>query len=296
MPATLPAQLRPPGEILHEVTVVSAPATQVLACCTNLYANPILELLVGDSFHPGGRAGSRALLSAAALPMGARLLDVGAGLGTSARLAAAEFGLRVDAVDVSDAIVERGRARGPDARVQWTVAALPRLPFPDHSFDAVLAECVLSMTERAAALAEVARVLRPGGLLLISDVETESLDFGSDLGPVVGAALCLGDAWMVGEMDRLLANLGFDQANRWDRSTDIIEMIDRAEARIGFVRVAAMGLGIDLADLLDAIGEPAWGADGKRLQTTVAGIRRAVAEGSLRYSALIGVAPLEAMP
>lgn len=265
---------------------------QVLACCANLYGNPVAELLVGDSFHPGGRDGTRTLLTAAGLPVGARLLDVGTGLGASARLAAAEYGLRVDAVDASEAIVERGRARGPDTRVHWTVAALPELPFPDGAFDAVLAECVLSTTNRRTALAEIGRLLRPGGLLLLSDVETASADVGAGLGPVVGTALCLTDAWPVGEMDGLLAELGFRARDRWDRSADIITMIDRAEARIDFVRVAATSFGLEMASLLGVVRDSAWGTDGAQLAATVASVRQAVGDRDLRYTAMIASAPL----
>lgn len=266
----------------------------VLACCATLYRSPLAELLVGDSFHPGGREGTRELLAAARLAPGSRLLDVGAGLGASARLAADEFSLRVDAVDVSGSIVERGRARAADARVRWTTAALPRLPFGDGEFDAVMAECVLSTLDRSAALAEIRRVLRPDGILLLSDVENHGTDVGSWLGPVLGSALCLTDAWRGGEMDRLLDEAGFRQSRRWHRSSDIVRLIDRIEGRLGVVGLAARDLGLDLASLVGPVIGAGWALHGAELRAEAQAVRDAVLAGRLRYVALIAVRTLEA--
>ena len=231
---------------------MTAPHDAVAACCANLYGHPLAEMLVGRSLHPGGLTATRALLDAAHLAPGDRLLDVGCGLGESARVAASAFGLRVDAVDASGSIVERASSRAGGTRVRWTVAALPDLPFEDASFDAVLAECVLSTVDRPAALAEIARVLRPGGTVLLSDVETDGSPSAGLEHRVVGAALCVTDAWRPGEIDRTFAAAGLHITQRWDRSESIIELVDRIEARLSVVDLAARDLGLDLSTLLGA--------------------------------------------
>jgi len=104
--------------------------------------------------HPVG-----ALLDAAGIEEGTRVLDVGTGTGTAA-LAAAARGARVSAVDADAGMVAAARAAGVDARM----GVLPELPFPDAEFDAVVGNFVLNHVGRPrTALAELRRVLRPGG-------------------------------------------------------------------------------------------------------------------------------------
>ena len=270
------------------MTVESSDA--VVACCSALYGNPIAEILVGDSFHPGGLESTRQLLRASGLQPGARLLDIGCGLGASARVAASEFGLQVDAVDHSAAVVDRARTGATTARVRWSTAGLPALGFDDGTFDGVLSECVLSTVDRTIALTEIARVVRSGGMLLISDVEAMGVTIPALGHRIVGTVLCIDDAWVPGEMDRLLPAAGFRIAERWDRSRAIAELADRIEARLGIARIAARDLGLDLAGLLRPSNldagppftfEAATGA--------LEAVRMAVRDGTLRYTALVAI-------
>lgn len=96
---------------------------------------------------------------------GRRMLDAGAGQGSmSARLE--RLGFEVTSVDASGAAVEvlRDRLRG-----EVHQASVTELPFADASFDAaVLGEVLEHVEEDGAALAEVARVVRPGGVVALS--------------------------------------------------------------------------------------------------------------------------------
>ncbi|MEX2184088.1 MAG: methyltransferase domain-containing protein [Chloroflexota bacterium] len=264
----------------------------VVACCSRLYGNPLAELLAGESLHPGGLAATRELLTAARLGPGARLLDVGCGLGASARLAASEYGLQVDAVDASPAVVARAAARASEARVHWAVGTLPDLPFDDATFDAVLAECVLSTMDRPAALSELARVTRPGGSLLLSDVEAMGVALPRLGHRIVGAALCITDAWRPGEMDARLKEAGFSVVRRWDRSHTIVELADRIDARLAIVGAAARDLGLDLGSLL---GPTILDANDESFRITAArdaidAVRDAVRDGTLRYNVVVATA------
>ncbi|MGW3359913.1 class I SAM-dependent methyltransferase [Streptomyces bungoensis] len=105
-----------------------------------------------------------ALLDAAGVGAGTRVLDVGTGTGTAA-LAAGERGAVVRAVDADPGMVAEARRRGVAAEV----AVLPRLPFADGAFDAVVGNFVLNHVGRPrTALAELRRVLRPGGRLALT--------------------------------------------------------------------------------------------------------------------------------
>lgn len=257
----------------------------VLACCSGIYASPLAELLVGDSLHPGGLASTRRLLRMAGLAPGARVLDAGCGLGASTRLAAGEFGLSLDAVDGSAESLQLAKARSGATRISWHLAELSHLPFDDGTFDAVLAECVLSTTERVSTLRELARVLRPGGLLMMSDVEVDELAIPA-LGdhPLLGSALCVTAAWRPGEVEAGLPSAGFQVEQRWDMSGSIIDLVDRAEARLGLATIAARDMGLDLTVLA---GEQViiGGAvlDAALAHAIASDVRAAVREGRLRY-------------
>jgi hypothetical protein len=63
---------------------VTVASSAVEACCASLYGHPLVELIAGQSFHPGGLVSTRRLLDSAHLAPGARILDAGCGLGASA--------------------------------------------------------------------------------------------------------------------------------------------------------------------------------------------------------------------
>jgi len=107
-----------------------------------------------------------------ALELGAddRLLDVGCGSGAAVRRAA-PFVSRVVGVDLSPAMIERALQLAAGLEdVEFRVAESSELPFEDGSFTAVL--CTTSFhhyPDAAAAVREMARVLVPGGRLVIGD-------------------------------------------------------------------------------------------------------------------------------
>jgi SAM-dependent methyltransferase len=108
----------------------------------------------------------------AGLPKAARILDYGCGYGrTLAELAAAGWTNAVG-VDFSAALVARGRAAQPSLDLRH-VAGLPLLGEPDDAFDVVILFAVLTSIpddgEQRALMAELRRLLRPGGFLYVSD-------------------------------------------------------------------------------------------------------------------------------
>ena len=106
------------------------------------------------------------------LPHTARLLEIGCGAGY-ATVALARRGYRIDALDSVPTMIEIACKRiaesGTADKVRLGRADVRRLPMPDGSFDLVLALGVIPwLDDPAAAVREMARVLRPGGYLLLS--------------------------------------------------------------------------------------------------------------------------------
>ena len=135
----------------------------------------------------GGReddpAQYRAVFDALGVEDGGRVLDVGCGTGGAARALAARFpGVgSVIGLDKSETMVAEARARtgAGDGRVEFRVADAHDLPFPDASFDVAYALRVFEIVgEPRRALEEMARVLRPGGHLVVNgpDVDAWTID------------------------------------------------------------------------------------------------------------------------
>lgn len=115
----------------------------------------------------------------ASLARGETVVDLGAGAGFDCFLAAERVGPtgRVIGVDMTPEMVERARANaasGGFANVEFRLGEIEALPVRDGSADVVISNCVLNLSgDRPRVLAEVMRVLRPGGRFMISDLVSD---------------------------------------------------------------------------------------------------------------------------
>lgn len=99
------------------------------------------------------------------LPPGSRVLDLGCAFGFGTRLLARRF--ETYGHDLDERYIERARENVPHAT--FTVGPASQVPYPDAYFDAVVCLDVLEhVPDDAAVVAEVARLLRPGGTLILS--------------------------------------------------------------------------------------------------------------------------------
>ncbi len=126
------------------------------------------QLAALDHFHTGGLGASRELLELARIRAGDRVLDIGAGLGGSARLLASAVGCRVDCVEMSSdycaGAVLLNRLTGLEDRIEVHQGSALELPFDDASFDVVWMQNVgMNIADKQQLYREISRVLKPGG-------------------------------------------------------------------------------------------------------------------------------------
>jgi SAM-dependent methyltransferase len=134
----------------------------------------------------------------AALKPGEVVLDLGAGAGFDVFLAGPRVGAngRAIGVDMTVDMIERARASIPRYRertgldnVEFRLGEIEHLPVADRSVDVVISNCVLNLsTDKAQVWREIARVLRPGGRVAVSDLALVE--------PLPPAVLALAEAWV----------------------------------------------------------------------------------------------------
>ena len=134
-----------------------------------------LQGLAGVSKHTGGFPATEALLSMCHIEEAKEALEVGCGIGVGAAHMARKYGLHVVAVDVSEKMLDWARQRAEDEgvaeRVEFQSANVLDLPFEADRFDVVICESVLAFVQdKSAAIAEMIRVLKPGGYLGLNEV------------------------------------------------------------------------------------------------------------------------------
>lgn len=134
------------------------------------------------------------------LRSGEVVVDLGSGGGLDVFLAAKKVGPqgRVHGIDMTPAMIERSRANavaGGYTNVEFHLSTIDRIPLQDASVDCVISNCVLNLApDKAAVFGEIARVLRPGGRLAVSDIalkgelpEAVSRSMAAYVGCIAGA-------------------------------------------------------------------------------------------------------------
>jgi SAM-dependent methyltransferase len=165
-------------------------------------------------------AGRTAGLALACVPAPRRILDVGCGTGyLLRRLAAlAPEAAELAGIDASPAMIEVAGAASADDRLRFSVGTAEQLPFPAGTFDLVVSTTSFDhWADQQAGLAECARVMAPGGCLVLAD------QFSALLLPTLLAGR-QGKARTKRRATRLLATAGF-QSLEWH---DLYAVIIRA--------------------------------------------------------------------
>ncbi|WP_066905173.1 arsenite methyltransferase [Millisia brevis] len=210
------------ADIREAYSRAAATARSGASCCA-----PAETGLFGASLYPSAAVGvapdAAGLASlgcgnptaVADLAEGETVLDLGSGGGLDVILSAQRVGPtgRVYGVDALDEMLDLARenaARAGVENVEFLRGMIESVPLPDAAVDVIISNCVVNLSEdKPAVAAELARLLRPGGRIGISDVVAED-HLGPDdraaRGSLVG---CVAGALSESEYRELLAAVGF---------------------------------------------------------------------------------------
>ncbi|WP_243310184.1 DVU_1556 family methyltransferase [Fundidesulfovibrio agrisoli] len=211
------------------------------AAAPPLFEREDFRAVAGPALRPGGEALTARLLDLAReqapglLGPGASVADIGCGRGASLRLLAAR-GFRPIGLEPSAELLNEARSLAPEALLLRGRAEA--VPLRGGTCQAALCECALSVTsDPDAALAEMRRILAPGGLLLLSDLYLRQSGGGCG-NPAPG---CASGAVTRLELESRLERAGFALIVFEDHSRLLAELAARL-LFAGFER-AELGLG-----------------------------------------------------
>src|SRR5438094_4916012 len=162
---------------------------------------------------------------------GETVVDLGSGGGLDVFLAAAKVGStgRAIGIDMTPEMVELARRNAAKANdgagysnVEFHFATIDKLPLEDNSVDCVISNCVINLApDKPAVFREIARVLKPGGRLAVSDIalkEPLPPEVSEDVLAYVG---CIGGAMLIKDYRRGLLAAGLSNVEVIDSRADL---------------------------------------------------------------------------
>lgn len=167
-----------------------------------------------DQLHHGGVGLTEGMAKVAGIRSGMDVLDAGSGIGGSARYLVDNFGCNVDAIDLSEEFVRTAQDLdtlvGLHGGISHRCGSVTDLPYDDGSFDVVWSQNVtMNVPDKQAMFSEAFRVLRPGGVYVLTH-----------LGEGTGAPIDYPVPWAMtaetsfalppGDLLQILADVGFE--------------------------------------------------------------------------------------
>ena len=148
---------------------------------------------------------------------GETVLDLGSGAGADVLISAQRVGPNGKAIglDMTDEMLDLARRNATAAgvsNVQFLKGYIEQLPLPDASVDVVISNCVINLSgDKPRALAEAARVLRPGGRFAVSDVIADDNMDAATKADMEAWTGCIAGALTAGEFRSQLASAGLSE-------------------------------------------------------------------------------------
>jgi SAM-dependent methyltransferase len=162
---------------------------------------------------------------------GETVVDLGSGGGLDVFLAAGKVGPtgRAIGIDMTPEMVERARRNAqqgnngePFTNVEFYLSTIDELPLLDNSVDCVISNCVINLaTDKPAVFREIARVLKPGGRVAVSDIALKMelpTELSNDINAYVG---CIAGAISIEDYRKGLLGAGFSHVEIVDSAADL---------------------------------------------------------------------------
>ena len=259
---------------------MSASADELKGCCASAYAGDAARWLLGEHFHPGGARLTSRLVEGLQVGPGELVVDVASGPGASALQVAREAGCEVIGVELSAASVDAARRAAERSRldelVRFVEGDAESLPLEDGIADGVICECALcTFPDKPGAAAQIARVLKPGARLALSDMVAERERLPSELRTLEAWVSCFADARPLDEVERLLTDAGLEPELIERHDGALAALLERVDARLRAARVIGRGAPSALLENVE------------RGLALVAAARGALADGALGYAAVL---------
>lgn len=249
------------------------------ACCADLYQSDIAKLIMGDTLHPGGLGLTNRLGRLMGLRPGNLVADLASARGESAQALGRVFRCRVLGVEFGAEAVRHAHDAAPESgRAHFVRGDAENLPLRTEAFDAAVCECSMSLfMNKAQAVAETARLLKPGGRFGLSDVTIEPGALPAELEGDLGQVLCMTSALTTDGYVDLLEEGGFTVTERLDALAEIIKILDEVEGKLAAFLAFQRMSGVATGD-----------SQLERSPELVAKVREMVTAGELGYWLYVG--------
>lgn len=171
---------------------------EIKICCAKFYQSDLVRMLLGDVLHPGGLELTGYLGMVVGLNSTDQVLDIACGRGTSVVYLAKRFGCHVTGLDYGPdniaAAETHASADGVSHLTAFRQGDAEQLPFEDGTFDVIVSECSFcTFPEKTKAAQEMARVLRSGGRLGMTDITVRG-PLPEDIQSLLGWVACVAGA------------------------------------------------------------------------------------------------------
>ncbi len=163
----------------------------------------------------------------ASIREGETVVDLGAGGGLDVFLSSKKVGptgqaIGIDMTGDMVSLARKNAEKGGYENVKFYLAEIEAMPLPDNSVDCIISNCVLNLcTDKAAALKEIHRILKPGGRLAISDIALKKELPASVAQEVAAWTGCIAGALTIDDNRTKLGEAGFGEVDIQDAHSDL---------------------------------------------------------------------------